>query len=73
VIAAVFNSETVAALAAFLSGMGSVLTGWLALRYERKRSSEECEKRIKALEAGMRLRDRIDQGKPLTDEGATEI
>ena len=62
------SGQALSSMAAFLSGIGSVLTGWLALRYERKRSMEECRERIKALHEGMLLRDRVDQGKPLTDE-----
>jgi hypothetical protein len=61
------SGEGLATFAAFLSGIGSVLTGYLALRWERKRSREECAERIDALHKGMVIRDRIDQGKPMTD------
>lgn len=52
-----FAPETIATIAAFLSGMGSVLTGFLALRYESNRSRKACEERIAALHEGIRLRD----------------
>jgi hypothetical protein len=47
--------ETISALAAFFSGIGTVLTGWFAIRYERKRSKEECDERFKAFHAGIQL------------------
>lgn len=50
-------TDHVATVAAFLSGVGSVLTGFLALRYESKRSRQACEERIAALHEGIRLRD----------------
>ena len=60
------NGDALAAVAAFLSGIGSVLTGYLALRWERRRSREECQERIAALHEGMVIRDRIDKGEPMT-------
>jgi hypothetical protein len=65
------TGEAIAAFAAFLSGIGSVLTGYLALRWERKRSREECQERIAALHAGMVIRDRIDRGEPMTDDSVS--
>jgi hypothetical protein len=59
------EGDALAAAAAFLSGIGSVLTGYLALRWERKRSREECAERIAALHEGMLIRDRIDRGEPM--------
>jgi hypothetical protein len=53
--------DHVATIAAFLSGIGSVLTGFLALRWERGRSRTECEERIKALHEGMQMRDDFDR------------
>lgn len=47
------SGDFLTAAAAFLSGMGSVLTGWLALRYERKRGQEDCENRFKAYREGI--------------------
>jgi hypothetical protein len=41
-------------IGAFLSGIGSVLTGFLAIRYERKRSKQDCEDRFKAYQAGIK-------------------
>jgi hypothetical protein len=45
-------SEILTTAGAFLSGFGSVLTAWLALRYERQRSKEECEERFASFRAG---------------------
>jgi hypothetical protein len=42
-------------LAAFLSGFGSVITAYLGIRFERKRSRQECDDRIKAFREGMKL------------------
>lgn len=50
-----FSPEALTAMAAFLSGFGSVLTAWLGVRWERKRSRQECEDRIAAFEEGMKL------------------
>ena len=45
-----------------------MLTGYLALRWERKRSREECEQRVAALHEGILMRDRIERGEPMSDE-----
>jgi hypothetical protein len=42
-------------LAAFLSGFGSVVTAYLGIRFERNRSRQECEEKIKAFREGMKL------------------
>jgi hypothetical protein len=65
------SGDALAAGAAFLSGIGSVLTGYLALRWERKRSREECQERIAALHEGILMRDRIERGKPMSDESVS--
>lgn len=52
--------ESFAAIAAFISGIGSVLTGWLALRWERKRSREECADRIAAFHSGVKMVEEIE-------------
>lgn len=44
----------------FLSGAGSVLTGYLAIRWEKKRGKQECDDRFQALHEGLKLRDEID-------------
>ena len=49
------SSEVITSLAAFLSGLGSVLTAYLGIRFERKRSRAECEDRINAFQEGMKL------------------
>ena len=48
------EGDWLTALGAFLSGMGSVLTAAVAIRYERKRSKEECDERLKAFREGLR-------------------
>jgi len=58
VILAEINGDVLAAAAAFISGIGSVLTGWLALRYEAKRSDRNCQERIQAFMDGLDTRDR---------------
>jgi hypothetical protein len=57
VFVAELSGDFLSAAAAFLSGIGTVLTGWLALRYERKRSEEDCKKRIDAFMSGMKIRE----------------
>jgi hypothetical protein len=49
------SSDQVAAIGAFLSGMGSVLGAWFAIRSVRKRMQQECEERIKLLEHGIEI------------------
>jgi hypothetical protein len=56
-IVAELSGDKLAAVAAFLSGIGSVLTGWLALRYEAKRSDRNCQERIDAFMKGMEQRE----------------
>jgi hypothetical protein len=51
------SPDVAAALGAFLSGVGSVLSAFFALRYERKRGEAECEKRFAAFREGMSLRE----------------
>lgn len=45
------SAERLAALAAFLSGMGSVIGGIWAIRGLRKRDREECDRRVAELRA----------------------
>jgi len=51
------SGDALAAAAAFLSGIGSVLTGWLALRYEAKRGERVCQERIDAFLKGIKMRE----------------
>ena len=60
-----FLPETLTALAAFFSGIGTVLTGFLALRYERKRSKEECDERFKAFHEGMVVNKSFKEGEDI--------
>ena len=43
----------------FLSGIGSVLTGWLAIRFESKRGRKVCEERIDAFLKGIEMREEM--------------
>lgn len=61
-IAVELTGDFFAATAAFLSGIGTVLTGFLALRYERRRSREECDERFNAFREGMEIRRKIKEG-----------
>jgi hypothetical protein len=62
------DTQAITSAAAFLSGIGSVLTGALALWWERRRGKEDCAARLNALHEGMVLRDMVDKGEPLTEE-----
>jgi hypothetical protein len=44
----------------FLSGAGSVLTGALAIRWEKKRGDKECAERFNAFMRGMKIREELD-------------
>jgi len=47
--------DGLAALGAFLSGMGSVLGAWWAVRGMRKRMRQDCEERIQLLLKGIEV------------------
>jgi len=49
------SPDQVAALGAFFSGMGSVVSAWLGIRYERKRGLADCERRLAALREGVEI------------------
>lgn len=49
------SADKLAALGAFLSGAGSVLSAFVFVRHMRKRFEQECEKRMQALKEGIRL------------------
>lgn len=57
------STQVITTLAAFLSGFGSVVTAWLGVRWERKRSRQECLDRIRAFEEGMKLGLSIEERK----------
>lgn len=64
------SGEALTAFTAFLSGIGTVLTGFFALWWERRRSRQDCEDRIAAMREGIRMRDRVERGEPMEkDEG----
>jgi len=47
--------DQLAAIGAFLSGAAAVIGARRAIREERKRSDENCEKRIGALKEGIEI------------------
>jgi len=47
------STEQLAALGAFLAGLSSGITMYFAIRSERKRGNEECEKRLAAFREGL--------------------
>jgi hypothetical protein len=53
------STDQIAALGAFLSGIGSVLSAAWFVRRQRKRADEECDKRIaefdRALHEGVEI------------------
>lgn len=57
------DEQVITSIAAFLSGFGSVLTAYLGIRFEKKRSRQECEDRIKAFQEGMKLGESIEERK----------
>jgi hypothetical protein len=63
VIFVTFSPDALDSIAAFLSGFGSVITAYLGVRWERKRSRAECEDRIKAFQDGLHLGESIEERK----------
>jgi len=53
--------DQVAALGAFLSGVGSVVSAYLGIRFERKRGLEDCARRLDALREGMKLEHEMER------------
>lgn len=49
------SPEVIAALGAFLTGAGSVLSAIVAIHFERKNARRECEERINALLKGYEM------------------
>jgi hypothetical protein len=47
------SSERLAAIGAFLSGVGSVLSALWYVKAMRKRAEAECEKRLQAFKEGL--------------------
>jgi len=47
------SPDLLAAIGAFLSGVASAVTAWLAIRYERRRGLEDCERRLAAFREGL--------------------
>lgn len=55
------SSDAIAALGAFLSGIGSVLGAWFVLKSERKRLHEECEERLRLYKEGIEMAEKIER------------
>jgi hypothetical protein len=51
------SSDLLAALGAFLSGAGSVLSAWWYVKAMRKRAEEECARRMQAFKDGLHERE----------------
>jgi hypothetical protein len=49
------SPDLLAALGAFLSGAGSIVSAALYVRAARKRYEQQCRERLDALEEGIRL------------------
>lgn len=49
------TGQIITAVTAFLSGFGSVITAYLGVRFERKRSRQDFDDRLKAFMDGMKL------------------
>lgn len=49
------GADQLAAIGAFLSGMGSVIAAAIFIRRVRRSDEAECEKRLDALREGIRL------------------
>lgn len=54
------SADQVAALGAFLSGIGSVLGAWFVLKAERKRLTRECEERLRLYKEGIEMAEKIE-------------
>jgi hypothetical protein len=57
------SSSALAALGAFLSGVGSVLGAWFVLRSVRKRMEADCAERIRLLKEGIEIAEHIKEGR----------
>lgn len=55
--------DQIAALGAFLSGVGSVLTASWYVRRSRRRAEEECEKRIAEISRALHEGIEIERGR----------
>jgi len=55
------NPDQLAAIGAFLSGVGSVVSAWLGIRFERKRGLEDCARRLDALREGLHLEHELEE------------
>jgi hypothetical protein len=50
-----------AAIGAFLSGVGSVLGAWIAIRAVRRRMTKECEERFALFKEGIGIGEQHDR------------
>jgi len=48
-----FDATQLAAIGAFLSGIGAAFSALAGMRFQRKRSEEDCDKRITEYKAGL--------------------
>ena len=47
------TNDQLAAVGAFLSGAGSVITAWFYVRWQRKEWEKECNQRLESFKAGL--------------------
>ena len=48
-------NSSLAALGAFLSGAGSVLGAWVAIRSVRRRMAQDCKERFELFKEGIKI------------------
>jgi len=47
------DATQLAAIGAFLSGIGAAISAFAGMRIQRKRSQEECDKQLEEFKAGL--------------------
>jgi hypothetical protein len=58
------DATVLAGLGAFLSGAGSVLGAWVAIRAMRRRMTRECEERFALFKEGIEIGEQHDRLDP---------
>lgn len=55
------SADTIAATAAFLSGVGAVLGAGITLKKLRRQMHKDCEERIQALKEGIAIGEHLEE------------
>jgi homoserine kinase len=55
------STDQLAAVGAFLSGAGSVITAWFYVKWQRKNWDKECNQRLEAFKAGLHEMERHEK------------